>query len=166
MSGGPTSLFSHSSNDATQRENSSASFLSDTTAPCLNHPGLMHPRGSVGRTVGRSRVGNSTGLRLQRVVLARGVHQALPFVPIRSLMPSECTIQSPRHLARPIGSPAKSSRGSCITIRNLLRCRMTHEPWQSGYEHYCHVVHRRTALKLPLYLAAAAALTKVACRLR
>lgn len=29
-------------------------------------------------------------------------------------------------------------------------------------EHYGHVVHRRTALKLPLYLAAAAALTKVA----
>ena len=38
---------------------------------------------------------------------------------------------------------------------------MTHEPWSTRYEHYCHVVHRRTALKLPLYLAAGAALTKV-----
>ena len=38
---------------------------------------------------------------------------------------------------------------------------MTHEPWQTGHEHYSHVVNRRTALKLPLYLAAAAALTNV-----
>jgi transposase len=40
---------------------------------CLNHPPGSHaPRGSVSRLVGRSRVGNSTGLRLRRVGLVRG----------------------------------------------------------------------------------------------
>jgi hypothetical protein len=35
------------------------------------------------------------------------------------------------------------------------------QPVECGHWPYCHLVQRRTALKLPLYLAAAAALTKL-----
>jgi hypothetical protein len=41
----------------------------------------MHPRGSVSLRVGRSRVRNSTDLRLRRVDTAQAVHKALLVVP-------------------------------------------------------------------------------------